>query len=402
MKKSLVALAALAATSAFAQFSIDGLMDVGYGTVNYKDTTASGVINNGANTSQINFRGPENLGGGLTATFRVETDWNTVSNKGNTGFVNATNTTASTTAIAAPVTLANANSGGGTFGNGEIRVGLEGNFGQLHLGAPNNETLTANLTGQPFGTAIGSGFRGVSRSDAGTMGASAVRFDNSFKYITPSVSGFKGSLVFVQKNSSPFSGTAATSSTISQAYDFTTTFGAYDYAGVQELGLHYNVGPLNAVFTNQVTDAINIAGLTGAAGETKRTLNTLGVNYTMGAFTGYLLNQSYSAKNSSNVIASDTDYTAVSVKYVAGPHSVMASSGVYKLNDAASSSAAYIGKKSSMTSLGYTYELSKMSNIYARYETINDEANAITKVATMDVTTTGKRSRTAIGVKVGF
>ena len=87
MKKSLVALATLAATSAFAQFSIDGVMDAGIGSINYKGTSVSGVYNNGSATSQINFRGNHDLGGGMKADFRVETDWNTVSNSGNQGSV---------------------------------------------------------------------------------------------------------------------------------------------------------------------------------------------------------------------------------------------------------------------------------------------------------------------------
>jgi predicted porin len=406
MKKTLVAIAALAAFGAQAQSSVqlDGIVDAGYQSINYKGNSVGGFGGNGSSTSQLNVRGTEDLGGGLKASFRVETDWNMVSNKANTGFVNATNTSATATSIAAPVTLANANSGGGTFGNGEIRVGLAGSFGEFHIGAPNNFSLDANLAGQSFGTAIGSGFRGVTRTDSGTMAASAVRFDNAIKYITPTISGVTGGFYYVKKNAAPTGGTAATSSTISQAYDFTTNVGAFDYAGVQELSVKYANGPLNAIFVNQKTDAVDIAGLTGAAGFTKRNLNTLGVNYTMGAVTGYLHNQTFKAETSAGVTAAETSFTALGAKYVTGSHTFMAQTGSYKFkatNSTTAATIALVGKDSKLTAVGYDYNLSKTSAVYARYESINDEAGAITKVPTIDGADT-KRTRTALGLRVAF
>ena len=80
MKKSLIALAALAATSAFAQSSVTmyGNIDVGYGTnktTNLNGTVAtksSGVMDGSYAGSRIGFRGTEDLGGGLKANFVIE------------------------------------------------------------------------------------------------------------------------------------------------------------------------------------------------------------------------------------------------------------------------------------------------------------------------------------------
>ena len=74
MKKSLVALAALAATSAFAQFSIVGVLDVGVKATSHDDGTkkATTVFNNGTATSQFNFIGKEDLGGGMKSGFFFE------------------------------------------------------------------------------------------------------------------------------------------------------------------------------------------------------------------------------------------------------------------------------------------------------------------------------------------
>ncbi len=68
MKKTLIALAVLTVSGAsFAQSSvqIDGVMDVGLTSIDYKGNKVSGIANNGSSTSQINFRGTEDLGGGL-------------------------------------------------------------------------------------------------------------------------------------------------------------------------------------------------------------------------------------------------------------------------------------------------------------------------------------------------
>jgi len=377
MKKSLVALATLAATSAFAQFSIDGNMDVAYGRVNYKGNTVTGIINNGANTSQINFRGTENLGGGLKASFRVETDWNTVSNNGNTGTKNADGTVAA----------------GSTFGNGEIRAGIAGGFGAIDAGAVNNAQLTAFLTGQPFGTAIGSAFRGVYVNDAASaVNASVVRFDNSVRYTTPAMSGFSATVLQVVKNSK------ASSS------NFSTTFGGYDYKGVSEYSLNYNQGPINATYavTKQDANGISASAYTansgsGIAANTvtadtsgTSTLKTLGGNYTLGALTLYALNQN--ATNSANTL--DRSVTTFSAKYAMGANDFMVQTGSAK-ND-------LTGKKSNVLGAGYTYNLSKLSNIYVRYESIKDDAGIIPAASTIDGTSSTTRTRTAIGYKVGF
>jgi len=80
MKKSLVALAALAATTAFAQSSVTlyGIADVSYGTKTH--TAGNGTvlgktagIQEGYNAgNRIGFRGMEDLGGGRTAGFTIE------------------------------------------------------------------------------------------------------------------------------------------------------------------------------------------------------------------------------------------------------------------------------------------------------------------------------------------
>jgi predicted porin len=354
MKKTLIALAALAATGAFAQSSvqIDGVMDAGFQSIDYKGTRVNGIANNGSSTSQINFRGSEDLGGGLKANFRVETDWNTVSNSGNTGTKKADGTVAAAS----------------TFGNGEIRVGLSGAFGSIDAGAVNYNTLGSYLTGQPFGTAIGSGFRATAVNDA--QAVSGVRSDNSVKYVSPSFSGLTASLYYAGKQ------------TKSSATDFSTSFGAYDMQGTTELGVNYANGPLAASFSSLKQDFKQVG-----TGTTDSTVNTLGVNYALGNAKLFLLNQTN--KKSDNSV--NNKYTTVSATYTMGATVLMAQVG--GLKNAA-------GLKSDIAAVGADYNLSKRTAVYARYESINDKAGLIAVTGFTAANTT--RTRTAIGVRHAF
>jgi predicted porin len=396
----LAALATLAATGAFAQSSvqIDGVMDAGYQARDYKGTKVTGIAGNGSSTSQINFRGTEDLGGGLKANFRVETDWNTVSNNGNTGVASSLSTGVAGSAATAgsDVPVGNQkNSAAGTFGNGEIRVGVSGAFGSIDAGAVNYNTLGTYLTGQPFGTAIGSGFRAVFVNDA--QAVSGVRAENSVKYVSPSFSGLTASLYYSGKQTKANSVAATTKSTTgmnSQQSMFSTSLGAYDQQGTTELGLNYANGPLAASFSTLKNDFVGI--YTGnASTQTNlnytQTVNTLAANYTMGAAKLFILNQT-NKTGGSPAAAVDNTTTTVSATYTIGSTVLMAQVG--GLKNAA-------GLKSDITGLGADYSLSKRTTVYARYESINDKAGAIAAAAMIDGTSK-TRTLTAVGVRHAF
>ena len=385
MKKSLIALAALAATGAFAQSSvqIDGVMDAGYQSIDYKGTKVNGFNGNGSTTSQINFRGVSDLGGGLKADFRVETDWNTVSNAGNTGAASAIATGTGTTAASAQK-----NNTAASFGNGEIRTGLAGGFGKVQFGAINNNTLIANLTGQPFGTAIGSGHGAIVRSN---YSGTAVRSDNSFQYVSPVFSGFDVSYLQANKQTKANNGASASASTglIAQQSQFTSALGAYDLMGTKEASVSYTNGPLAARFTNLKEDTQQVGGATG----TVFTTNTLGANYALGDAKVFLWNQSIKADDNSVKTAG----TTVSATYTMGATVLMAQAGSIK-----SSAGATNGLSSKMTSIGADYNLSKTTALYGRYESIKDEAKLIAAAATMDVNASGTRTRLGLGIRTAF
>jgi predicted porin len=374
MKKSLIALAALAATGAFAQstVSIDGVFDAGVQQINYKGNSVTGINGNGSSTSQFNFRGSEDLGGGMKANFRLETDFSTVSNKGNTG------------SASSPVTLGNETvAAASAFGNGELRGGLEGGFGRVDFGAVNYNTLNSTLTGQPFGTAIGSGFRTFYVNDA--QGTSQVRSDNAVKYLSPDLMGFKVGYYYAAKQTAAVdTTTSATANAVKQ-----TSFGglgAYDMQGTTEMALNYANGPLNAAFSSLKQD-YKLVG----TGTTESTINTLGANYTMGAVKLFGLYQT----NKTNTNSVSNTVTSLSATYTMGSVVLMAQAGTLK-NVA--------NVSSSFTGLGADYNLSKMTAIYVRAESTDTKAGGVQGALTpATIAGTGTAwARTALGVRIGF
>ena len=361
----------MAATASFAQSSvqIDGIVDAGFQAIDYKGTKVNGIAGNGSSTSQINFRGTEDLGGGLKANFRVETDWNTAFNRANTG--------------AASVVANSVNSAAGTFGNGEIRGGLSGNFGAVDLGVVNFNTLGSYLTGQPYGTAIGGGYGSIARVDAA---GTAVRSDNSAKYTSPTFSGLNVTLYKANKQTK---GSNA-------ADNFSSTLGRTDLMGSEEVGVNYANGPVAVSFSSlkQDRNGVNTTGTT--VDTTSSRVNTLGANYAIGAGKVYGLYQTNKASDSSV----DTKYWALSGSYTMGATVLMASYGELK-NDAAG---AFNGKKSKLVALGADYNLSKRTAVYFRAESIDDKAGTVQAAltpATIKGTDT-KFARTAVGIRHAF
>ncbi|MGV1043831.1 porin [Limnohabitans sp.] len=360
MKKTLIALAVLTVSGAsFAQSSvtISGTADVGMQSIDYKGTSVSGFNQNGSATSGFRLAGTEDLGGGLKANFVFGTDFNLVSRNANTGTANADASKAT----------------GGTFGNGELGAGLSGNFGKFDIGHLAFNGLTTFTTGQPFGTAIGGGYGSITRVNAA---ASLVRDDNAFRYVSPAFSGLTVSLYKSNKQ------------TNAAGTNFSTSLGAYDKLGSEEIGANYANGPIAASFSSLKQDSTNVGEVAGSS--TK--VNTLGANYTMGAAKFFLLNQT--VKNS-NAATTDTTYTSVSAAYTMGATTVMAQAGTFKNNNT--------NLKSDLVGLGADYALSKRTALYARYESINDKANAVANPTTV-IGTVGEttRTRTALGVRHTF
>ena len=167
MKKSLIALAVLAASgAAMAQSSVTlyGVLDTGL-TYSKGDESVYGMTHLGGNVnSRLGFRGVEDLGNGLKATFNLEAgmgvdDGNNYMDKDSNGMAFRRTST----------------------------VGLQGSFGEVRLGRMLTSSYLAVIRYDAFGDA------GIGASLAwnGTETGYAARTENAISYSSPNFSGFK-------------------------------------------------------------------------------------------------------------------------------------------------------------------------------------------------------------------
>jgi len=310
MKKSLIALAALAATASFAQSTVtlSGVMDFAYGSASGSATTAATKLQTvsqssyTSSTSAINFAVVEDLGGGLKAEGRYEIDpraW--------------TNGSGVSTA--------------GALGRHQSFVGLSGGFGAIKLGVMNAGSLNAYLASSPLGTGIGSGF---TLSDHTAVSVGTVRYNNSVRYDTPNMNGFGASLTYAPGND-----------------DGGTTVAL---PKITNLGLTYSNGPLNVAFSSLQTSATN-----ATTPAVKSTYNFIGANYAFGAakvFVGY-------GDGDKSAAGSDAKVTRVGATYNMGAVTLLGQYATTEIGTAA---------KRKTTGLRADYALSKRTAAYFGYE----------------------------------
>ncbi|MDO9134816.1 porin [Hydrogenophaga sp.] len=247
MKKSLIALAVLAAAGAAqAQSTVTlyGLADIWVGsskaTATVGGVSASArttlVDSNGFSTSKFGFKGSEDLGGGLKANFQLEQGFN--------------------------VDTGTAQVAGSAF-NRQAWVGLSGGFGEVQLGrvwtsyddvrATINDTFNANVASS-FSTWVG-------YND---------RTNNGIKYLTPSFGGISGSVTYALGE------------------DKNTSTNGKDN-NLLSVGVNYAGGPVAVGFAHQTeksgtTTKLGAAGALGGviADGTKVTYNLLNGSYDLG------------------------------------------------------------------------------------------------------------------------
>ena len=185
MKKSLIALAAMAVAgvaSAQSSVTLFGIVDatLSHGSAGNGGSSKTQLTNSGYNSSRLGFRGTEDLGGGMSASFWLEAG---VNNDNGTGAGTNTNNQASGAAPAA------AGGQGLTF-NRRSTVSLAGGWGELRLGRDYTPQFWNLTVFDPFGT-VGVGTTQTLNSII--TGVTAVRASNSIGYFLPgNLGGFYG------------------------------------------------------------------------------------------------------------------------------------------------------------------------------------------------------------------
>lgn len=187
MKKSLIALAVLAASgAAMAQSSVTlfGIVDatLAHGSGSVANRTQ--LTNSGYNSSRLGFRGTEDLGGGMSASFHLEAG---LANDDGQG----ANTNANNQATGAGAAVAGRQ--GLTF-NRRSTVSLAGGWGELRLGRDYTPQFWNHTVFDPFGT-NGVGTSQLLNSSLG--GPVTVRASNSIGYFLPrNLGGFYGQVQY--------------------------------------------------------------------------------------------------------------------------------------------------------------------------------------------------------------
>lgn len=157
MKKSLLALAVLGAfagaASAQSNVTVYGVFDIGLAHENNGVNSVNRMDSGNQSGSRLGFKGSEDLGGGLSAVFQIETGFN-----GDTGTLGQ---------------------GGRIFGR-QSYVGLNGGFGSVKLGRQYTPLFLALDTIDPMGTGLTGGGSGI--TSLFNPGTGDVRMSNTIDY----------------------------------------------------------------------------------------------------------------------------------------------------------------------------------------------------------------------------
>jgi len=398
MKKTLVALAALASVSAFAQSTVtmSGIMDADYTSAKAYGQSYKLVDQNGARTTTFKLNGLEDLGGGTTAKFQFEVQPSIIATNGNAYNTNGSGFAAGTVvANGTAQTTGQSSVQSGLVGKGYSYVGLAGNFGEVQLGTINYASLYSFLNGSgSFGTGVGSGYKQ-------NIAADTTRVENGAVYMTPVFNGLQARYTAGTGNDSQYGATTGV---------------VLRRAKAGEFGLSYNNGPLSVTYANLKSktspNEAAASSTAAAASNVTTTTNTLGANYTMGAFKVGYLNQTQ--KNDAGADTGsvdrhiDTKAQMLYGQYTTGATRLMLSTGNRKTNAGYASTTNLAGLKGTYTGYGVEYDLSKRTFVYLRgqKQTVNDLAFNTVVVSGAALTagtfTDKKITVTAVGISHSF
>jgi predicted porin len=367
MKKSLIALAAVAATgAAMAQSSVTiwGVVDAAFNRSSVSDgASVSRLVGSGISSSQLGFRGSEDMGGGMAAHFWLEASL--ANDNGQGGATNSNNQP-----IASSVAAIRTGTQGLTFAR-RSTVSLSGGFGEIRLGRDYTPQFWNWTVYDPFGTngvgttrtmnsslAIASGFGGTS--------GTAVRASNSITYLfnhganATYAAGGKGLHAAVQMYMGE---------NVSDAAGGTKKDGSG--SGIR---VGYNAGPLSLAVGYGQTDFV--------AGD--MTMTNFGGAYDLGV--ARVMAQI--TKDKAGTTTGDGMLLGVTAPMGAGL--LRASYSTYENNTSKA--------ESKQTAIGYVHNLSKRTRAYATYARISNSGGANASLGGA----TGKANASASAFDIGM
>ena len=342
MKKSLIALAVLAASgAAMAQSSVTlfGIADVGVGYVkNSGGDSNYGLTNGGLATSRLGFRGVEDLGGGLKAGFWLE----------------------------GGLTLDDGTASGFNFKR-RSTISLMGNFGEVRLGREQVAGYVKTSSYDMFGQ-VGMGqFLGWSQSLSDFAGdINGVRSSNMISYYTPNFGGFTAAANY-----------GFGESQVSNSAD--RYMGAY---------VAYDNGPLSVAF------AFDKKNLTALGLDLDRKQWSLGGSYDLGMLKASALFQEIKLEEASILDSGKIRNWAIGLSAPVGPGTVKGQYASYKLR--------HTDEKAHQLSLGYVYDMSKRTAVYGTVAFLKNKGMADVALGGNGLALAADMGRNQSGFQVGI
>jgi predicted porin len=385
MKKTLVALAALAATSAFAQSSVtlSGNLDQTY----YNASGVRKFIHNGNSTSLINIAGVESLGGGQNLKFSLTSELNLMAGQVGAGSTGAATAAAGKTEgngqvadmfnRGANVTYEDAKLGGLTIGRQTdswfSTAGAFNTTGSASMGSGQTLSFVGNTAALSKITAFTCsthlpgytvGTNGNNAVNDGNTGTAAQVFKSGVGYTSPKIAG---ATFHYLRGQQTLSGTA----------NYGTSY-----------SINWAQGPIKAGYG--VTDNKDANG----ASAWKNTF--MGASYTMGQYT-LIANNNKTSFGGTAAAVKEITATAMGVNY--------------KMNDKIDFSLSQASIKDTGTNKGTLtgvvgrYAVSKRTQVYAGWGTAKNQGTNMDIGAVYAGTTAGagkSASSTMLGLKHTF
>ena len=357
MRKSLpvLAIGAMLSASAHSQSNVAmyGVLDADLTWTDSGYGRKMAVGTGGLSASRFGFKGSEDLGSGLKAVFLLEAglsmDTQSMGNSAPTLGINAT--VAST---------GGANGTGPQIFSRQGNLGLEGNWGGIYSGRLYTGTYTGMTSvGDPVGAGLFAG------STATSSHGMTTRVNNGIAYKTPNLNGFSGWFTYSTGADNNLSGNALTAAG--------ATTNTNDKAGRgYDLAFFYSNGPFNAVaslwsfyktswLTTGETDLAKAKGSLLAANYDFKVVKLHGV-YLAGKIDG---------GNYENVTKafSKTGTAFVSAVIPVGAGSIV-------VNRIGFDDKSSLNKDFNAWSIGYLYDLSKRTTLYADYGKLTNNGNS--------------------------
>jgi predicted porin len=400
MKKSLIALAALSAfgTAAQAQSSVQvyGLLDTSTGSTETRTvadgaaqtktkTSGPGSIANGALAgSRLGFRGAEDLGGGLSATFNIEYQLQTAVGGITTGDGVAARTS----------TVGLTDKAMGTLEVGRQTTGIHSVIAGL------NPLGGSNMAGD------------ASYSAATRLHTTEVR-TNGLVYKSPTINGFNARVDYAYgvtaETETANSGSKSDNLGLSVNYaagNLKVSAGTHKTDTKNALRSAVN-GLDSSAATTTSTAASNIvqpiSAITAAADETKATVNVVAAQYLIGKTTLFGLYGTRKVETEASSVfaqSAKAKQTQIGVSYPVT--AALTLSGIYGEGETQGASAVANNRDTKSYLAAAVYSLSKRTNVYAAYGYEQSKLAVDTASSSIDDGDYVKTKQVQVGLRHSF